>query len=303
VTHVGLIGCGNWGRYILRDLKTLGCEVSVVVHSSRGRANAEECGADRILQSVSEFSRTVEGFVVATPTVIHAATVESLLEFRRPIFVEKPLATDLAAARRLAENAGDRLFVMDKWRYHPGIEALRDLARSDELGPLQSIRTMRVCWENPHADVDAVWILMPHELAIVLEILGYIPDPVWAVAEQSQSEMTGLLGVLGTAPQVVVEVSTRLVASFRAVWLSFRDGGASLRDAYSPHIEIRRAAHGAARSDDPQDNRAISSELPLLRELRTFVSYLEGGPPPKSDAGESVRIVEVITKLRQLATA
>jgi predicted dehydrogenase len=161
---------------------------------------------------------------------------------------------------------------------------------------------MRTCWENPHPDVDAVWILMPHELAIVLEIVGYIPDPVSAVSEHSQSEMTGLLGVLGTAPHVVVEVSTRFVGSFRAVWLNFRDGGASLRDAYSPHIEIRRT-HGAAQSDDPQDSRAISSELPLLRELRTFVRYLEGGPPPKSDARESVRIVEVITKLRQLATA
>jgi hypothetical protein len=41
--------------------------------------------------------------------------------------------------------------------------------------------------------------------------------------------------------------------------------------------------------------------MPLLVELRAFVGYLEGGPPPRSLAAEGVRIVEVIEQLRRLA--
>src|SRR5580693_3506679 len=117
--HIGLVGCGNWGRYILRDLKGLGCRVTVVAVSPQTRQNAE-FAADHILDSVEEFGAGVDGFVVATPTSLHAETVTALLRFRRPIFCEKPLANNLDAARLLVQTGGDRIFVMDKWRYHPG---------------------------------------------------------------------------------------------------------------------------------------------------------------------------------------
>src|SRR5271167_2534302 len=63
--HIGLVGCGNWGRYILRDLKGLGCRVTVVAVSPQTRQNAEKFGADHIQDSVEEFAAGVDGFVVA----------------------------------------------------------------------------------------------------------------------------------------------------------------------------------------------------------------------------------------------
>ena len=49
------------------------------------------------------------------------------------------------------------------------------------------------------------------------------------------------------------------------------------------------------------ERRPISSEFPLLRELRAFVEHLEGGPPPKSSAAEGVAEVATIARLRELA--
>ncbi len=127
------MGCGAWGRYILRDLVSLGCEVPVVARSERSVANAREGGAATIVGSIEELPE-VAGVVVATPTSSHAEVVEEALGLGVPVYVEKPLTDDAAAAERLAAQAPDRLFVMDKWRYHPGVEALAELARSDELG-------------------------------------------------------------------------------------------------------------------------------------------------------------------------
>ncbi len=182
ITHIGLAGCGNWGRFILRDLKSLGCRVTVAARSTRSRAFAAEFGADHVVPSIGELPSGADGFVVATPTAFHHEAVSALLAFGRPVFVEKPLTNDLDSARDLESRATGRIFVMDKWRYHPGVEALRDLARSQELGPVRYIQTLRLGWSNPH-EVDASWILLPHDLAITLEILGYIPDPVSAFAE------------------------------------------------------------------------------------------------------------------------
>ena len=96
----------------------------------RARAAAE------IVGSVDELPE-VEGIVVATPTSTHAEVVEEALGLGVPVFVEKPLTDDAAAAERLASAAEDRLFVMDKWRYHSGgalvvrrIAELRSLAAS-----------------------------------------------------------------------------------------------------------------------------------------------------------------------------
>lgn len=298
--HIGLLGCGNWGHHILRDLKRLGCEVTVVDPAEQGRARAAEIGADRILDSLGGLPE-MDGFVVATPTALHAETVAALLESGRPIFVEKPFTNAPASARDLARRAGERIFVMHKWRYHPGVEALRDLARSQELGPVVSVRTFRLGWASTHVDVDASWILMPHDLSIALEILGYVPDPVFASAEYFNGELTGLLGILGDCPRFVAEVSARHATPVRSISVGFRDGTAVLEDSYSQCIQVRRALSARAEPGDPLEARAIPVAMPLERELRAFLEHLEGGPPPKTCADEAVRIVEVISQLRRLA--
>ena len=300
ITHIGLAGCGNWGRFILRDLKSLGCRVTVAARSTRSRAFAAEFGADHVVPSIGELPSGADGFVVATPTALHHEAVAALVAFGRPVFVEKPLTNDLDSARDLESRAPGRIFVMDKWRYHPGVEALRDLARSKELGPVRYIQTLRLGWSNPH-EVDAGWILLPHDLAITLEILGYIPDPVSAFAEYQSSCLSGLSGVLGRDPAVSVEVSAARASTLRRISVCFERGAAVLEDSYSPEIRIRRLIHSSARKDDPEESRPLATELPLFRELRAFVDYLRGGSPPRSSAADAVRIVEVISGLRRLA--
>jgi hypothetical protein len=61
-------------------------------------------------------------------TTWHADVIRRLAPRGIPIFVEKPMTPDAEEARRLAATLPGRLFVTDKWRYHPGIEALRDIA-------------------------------------------------------------------------------------------------------------------------------------------------------------------------------
>jgi len=125
-----------------------------------------------------------------------------------PVYVEKPLSDAPAAARRLAEAAPDRLVVMHKWRYHPGIEALAAIARSGELGAVVGVRSTRVGWGNPHGDVIAIWMLAPHDISIALEILGHSPEPRDAVAERIGSTVTGVTALLGTDPWLALDVST-----------------------------------------------------------------------------------------------
>lgn len=294
--HLGLIGCGRWGRNILRDLRAIGCQVTVADPDPKARQVAEGMGA-RTCVAGSEL-REVDGYVVATPTVLHVACILEILDQGKPIFVEKPLSHDPKAARRLLSCGGD-IYVMEKWRYHPGVQALKTIAASGELGHVVGLRTTRVQWNQPHRDVDAIWVLAPHDLSIAKEVLGDVPELRASVAERFREPGEGMLAVFGNAPWFVMEVSACRPDARREIRLVCERGIASLDDALAEHITI--AAHAAL--DDPlrTERRPIGNEMPLHRELEIFIGYLNGGPPPLTPLSEGVEMVELVARMHREA--
>jgi predicted dehydrogenase len=291
------VGCGRWGRHILRDLGDLGCDVPVVARSDESRARALEGGAAAVVADVESLPE-VDGVVVATTTSTHAAVVEVALERGVPVFCEKPLTDDPAAAAKLAALAPERLFVMDKWRYHPGIAELAAIAREQRLGRVAGLTTKRIGWGNPHDDVDAVWVLAPHDLSIALEVLGALPRPVAAVASWSDGAIVGLSAVLnGDDAWHTFEVSARSPERTRRVEVHCDDGVAVLEGAWDEHVTVFRGD----RAEPEPERIETPGELPLLAQLRVFVDHLAGGPPPRSSAREGAAIVSTLEALRQLA--
>jgi predicted dehydrogenase len=297
VSRIGLVGCGSWGRHILRDLKALGCAVTVVARSPASVERARAGGADAIVAALDDLG-PVDGAVVATPTSTHVAAVEALLPRGVPIFCEKPLCPDPGQARALAGAADGRLFVMDKWRYHHGIEALAAIARTGELGAVRGVVSVREQWGSPHRDVDTLWIHLPHDLAIGLEILGTLPPARAAAAETIDGAAVGLHGFLGSAPWLMVTHSSAAPLTRRIVRLVCEHGSATLNDGYDEAVLVAR---GMPRRGEEPERRPIDPEWPLLRELRAFVEHVRGGPPPRSGAHEHAEIVERLADLRALA--
>ncbi|HEX7280270.1 MAG TPA: Gfo/Idh/MocA family oxidoreductase [Solirubrobacterales bacterium] len=295
--RVALLGCGRWGQNILRDLLALGCEVPVVARSEASVERAREGNASAIVPDVDSLGE-VDGVVVSTLTTDHAQAVGEALELGVPVYVEKPLTADAASARRLAATAPDRLFVMDKWRYHPGVLELARIARSGELGTPVGIHSRRVTLGHRYPDVNTVWIHAPHDLAIALEILGEVPGPRSAVPELVGGELVGLTAILGDSPWMVLEVSAIAPAHRRELRLVCEDGVAQLDGAEAGAVVVGRAGGLNA---DSVERRPIGEEMPLLAELRAFVEHLRGGPPPRSSAADGVAIVETVERMIELA--
>jgi predicted dehydrogenase len=222
----------------------------------------------------------------------------ALLDRGAPIFVEKPFATDPQEVRRLAAAGRGRVFVMYKWRYHPGIEALAALVRGGRLGRVTAIVSHRLGWGSKHDDVEPIWVLAPHDLSIVLHVLGDLPAPRWACVERNgEGTPCGLRAQLGEAPTAFIEVSSRHPRQDRSVVVSFEAGSALLADPYVDHIAVRYGSgvreEGAARTE----TLPIATEYPLLRELRCFVQHLSGGPPPLADIAEEPALIETLAAL------
>jgi predicted dehydrogenase len=296
---VVLVGCGIWGSKILRHLADLGRAV-VVVEPDPGRADrARADGAVDVVPVDRLADVGPGGVVVASPATSHAADVDSVLGLDVPVFCEKPFTTSVADARRLARQGDGRIHVMHIWRYHPGVEALGEVARSGAIGVPLGVRSTRANWTSPRTDTDPVWTLAPHDLTLAIEILGQLPPPRAAVAEVHDGRPVGLWGLCGGGdePFLVLEASTRFADKRREVRVHGTEGVAVLPGLDADAVELA-VGHEAA----PQrSRRTFPSDEPLRRELEAWLGFLDGGPPPKSDVHEGVAVVEGVAELRRLA--
>lgn len=299
---IALVGCGNWGQNILRDLKELNCEVTVVCPTQDCMERAKRIGAKYIVENISQL-KAPAGIVIATPTSTHLDVIASLLEFAVPIFVEKPLGTDLSQAKAIAAQAGDRIFVMDKWRYHPGIEELARIANSKELGNVIGLTIKQFAWGCHHQDVDFIDILLPHTLAITYEIFGAIPKPCKSYLITRNGEPVGFHGVLGMQPWMNFNVAINSPTYAREIILECALGVAVFNESCNKEITIYLNKNAQRNCLDLAEKRTVAAEMPLLRELRVFLNYLKGGAAPKSDACLGIKMMEAIISLRKLAIA
>jgi predicted dehydrogenase len=234
----------------------------------------------------------VAGVIVATPATDHIATVRRIAALQVPIFVEKPLATSVDAAERAVALAGERLFVMEKWRYHPAVEMLGAIAHAGTFGRVNAIRTWRLGWGHSQTDVDPIWTLLPHDLSIVREIIGFLPLALSATPERMGGHVWGLTANLGP-PMTAMEVSARRPEHRRRIEVVFDTAVAVFDAARETLIEIR--------SDNGCKTVDVGDEPPLRRQLKVFLDHLEGGPPPKSSGRDGVEVVRRIRDVRRAA--
>jgi predicted dehydrogenase len=293
--RIGLVGCGAWGRTVLRDLRVLGAEVMVVARSETTRMAARDGGAVSLHSTIDELP-PADGYVIVTTTGAHAASIEALLPTGRPIFVEKPMTNDPASALSIAERAGERVFSMDKWRYHGGIEKLAEIAGSGWFGPVTHLQSWRLGWQSHDRDSDSVWHLTPHDLSIALEILGHLPAVRAAsgfIGFGVHAEATAHLQDAG-GPSVGIHVSGCHPVERRSVLLVGSRGAAQLGGSYDDRLRVRW-------KDGTTEDVPIATEMPLLKELRVFLEHLRGGPAPKSPAPEAALIVRRVAEIRAMA--
>lgn len=291
---VGLLGCGRWGSNVLRDLRSLGCEVRVADPDPAARARA--VGAVEVVADVGSMG-PCDGYVVATPASTHAAVVRAVLLLGRPVFVEKPFTTDAAEAVELAAAGAGLVSVMEKWRYHPAVGLLQELAGSGTLGPLVEVRTRRWSTFRSQADVGAEWTLLPHDLSVLDELVGPLVGVTSASSVAAGGTLRRLSGtVSGTAP-ASFDVWDAAPAPERSVVVVGQDATATWSSSdESVVVVVGRDGAAARRTPVPP------AELPLLAELREFVGHLCGGPAPRCSAEVGARTVVMVEQaLRRAA--
>lgn len=298
---IGLVGCGDWGKNIFRDLLLLGTAVYVADIAESACEYAQAHGAAGVVSQAASLPRC-DGYVVAVSVPDLCPVCCTLLARKKPIFVEKTLCRTMEDVAKLENlGGGEYLFAMHKWRYHPGIESLRTIAASDRLGPLQQIVTHRTRWESSRFGYhggDALFTFLVHDLTIVKHILGQVPQQVLAanVLECDDGFPLGCVALLQDKAHGVtisLNLQTRHCRKNSGVSIHGVKGTAELFDAYDDHVTIQTA--------DGEEKVDLDKTFPLYTELKEFVNYLAGGPKPCCDFVEAKEITQALLRILRSA--
>lgn len=187
MTRIGVAGCGYWGSKHIRVFHQIPeAKLAVVCdpradHLSRVQmmypAVATTQSYDELLES------DVEGVVIATPPNTHYDLAKRALSTGKDVLIEKPFTTNSEDARsliHLAKAKGRILMIGHTYQYHPAVEFLREYVASGEMGQLYYIDSARLNLGVFQSDVDVVWDLAPHDLSILLTIMGINPISISA---------------------------------------------------------------------------------------------------------------------------
>ena len=278
---IGLVGCGIWGRNILRELTNLGAQTYVIDPGSEARDFANQNGAHSTYSEV-EGAPTVDGFILSTPASMHAKQIEALMAYGKPIFTEKPFVLDLNDALRLQELGHDQVFVMHVWRYHPAVQKLKEMIHSHQLGELELIRTRRCNWTSPRKDVDPIWTLLPHDISIFTELTGNVPSARFATPEMCESKAVGMLAHTDAGCPCIAEVSTRYKEKVREIRVHGSKGVVVMpKDGTT--LFLYEGSHNSP-TPNPEEIH-VETDSALQLEIAAFLNYLNGGPPPRTSLG------------------
>lgn len=179
--RVAVVGAGAFGRNHVRVLNECPqAELAGVVDlvPDRASAAAAQFGCPAYGNHV-DLAGKADAAIVAVPTSAHASVGCDLMEAGLDVLVEKPIAPDREAARRLidtAERHGRILMIGHLERFNPAVMALKAIARHPLFFEIH-----RMSLFSPRSlDIDVVLDLMIHDLDIVLDLVGQPPEEVRA---------------------------------------------------------------------------------------------------------------------------
>jgi predicted dehydrogenase len=194
--RVAVIGAGVFGRHHLRVLsQSLNATLAGVVDADPERAAMAAAEHNCLtFATLGELQGNVDAAVVATPTSLHAEVGCELLESGIDVLVEKPIAADLASARRLVDTAAEHKRILQVGhleRFNPAVAALKKVTNLPLFFEIH-----RLSLFSPRSlDIDVVLDLMIHDLDIVLDLAGGVPDEIRAAGISILSDKVDIANV------------------------------------------------------------------------------------------------------------
>jgi predicted dehydrogenase len=286
--RMGVIGYGYWGPNIVRNFSAAeGAQVSMVCDMSPQTLKKVKkaypqtkltTDADALIKDPD-----VDAVAIATPIFTHYKLVKKTLEAGKCAFIEKPFTYTVAEAEELIELAEKKklkIMVDHTFLYTGAVRKIKQLVDDNVLGDLFYFDSTRVNLGLFQHDVNVVWDLAPHDIAIMDYVIG--KRPLAVVATGMEHFGRGLEDVA----YLTFFYDSNIIAHINVNWLS--------------PVKVRMTLIGGQKKMlvwndlDPDEKIKIYDKGVQVRtkegQYNLLVNYRSGDMwAPKIDTGEALK--------------
>ena len=219
--RMGVIGYGYWGPNIVRNFNSLdGSRVVAVSDLNEELLKKAQKAYPQLrvtTRSDELISATdVDVIAIVTPVFTHFELAKKALEMGKHVLVEKPFTYTTAQAEELIELAEKehlKILVDHTFLYTGAVRKIKQLIEDGTLGDLCYFDSTRVNLGLFQHDVNVVWDLAPHDLAIMDYLIKEKPT---AVVATGQAHINGLEDM----SYITIYFPNKIIAHINVNWLS-----------------------------------------------------------------------------------
>jgi predicted dehydrogenase len=316
---IGVAGYGYWGPNLVRNFMEASNSAVVAVCDLRTQRLEELQYRYPAVKATNNYSElledpSVEAIAIATPVSSHFALALQALKADKHVLVEKPLTASSEQAVQLVEEAASRkrvLMVDHTFVYTGAVRKIQELIAAGELGDIYYYDSMRVNLGLFQHDMNVLWDLAVHDLAILDYVLPSKPVAISA---------TGISHISGQPENVAYMTlffANQQIAHLHVNWLApvkVRQtliGGSEkmiVYDDIEPSEKIKIYDKGVSVSQKPEalyemlvsyrSGDMWAPKLDTTEALRTeaahFIDCIENNKQPETDGHTGLRVVRLL---------
>ena len=306
---VAVLGCGLWGRNIVRNFYNLEVLHSVCDLDEENLNKVKEQYSG--VHTTSDFNEIlnnpeITAVAVVTPSHTHFNMVKKVLDSGRHVYVEKPISTSAKEAeelKKIAEEKGLVLMVGHLLLYHPAVNRLKMLVDEGVLGDIVYAQSDRLNVNYFKNDRSVMWDLAPHDVSMMAYVIGQEPKQVISAVGCS-SEKNEIMDITHLSIEfekgAIGQITDSWITPMKHVRLLVRGTKATaiLDDTLQENkLQVFDNKKDGSITDIHIDYLEIE---PLKLECQHFVACCEKGTKARSDGDNGFSVVRILEEAEKI---
>ncbi len=306
---IAVVGCGYWGKNLVRNFYELGvlaavCDpLEVVAKKFSEQYKVPAKTWEEVLTN-----KKIRGVVLAVPAGLHAKLCCEAIMAGKDVYIEKPLSLTEEEGLKIKntlEESSQILLVGHLLQYHPAVVKIKELLRTGVLGDLKYIRSHRFNMGKIRYEENVLWSFAPHDFSVIHSIAN---SPIKKIQSHCQYLFNDNIA---DRVDVVIEFESGVHAEVCVSWVHpFKEqklvigstkGMLVFDDTLPLDQKLKIYKHNYSRNGKiistekaEAEPIVLSPEEPLKAECQHFIDCIKNRQQPRTDINEGISVVHML---------
>ena len=310
-SKVGLIGLGQWGKNIYRNLETFNV-IEKVYDKNLKNLSQSAIKKTKIADNPNELilAKNIDSIFIASPASTHKKYIIRSLLNHKNVFVEKPMCLSLDEAyeiEKITNQVNKIFFVGHLLQYHNAFNELKKNIQLGKVGNVKIIKSNRLNFGSIRNKESVLYDLTSHDISMILSITKKLPKKVEinAIFNYSNKIADSINAILYFEKDVLAIINSDWISPYKEHRFSVLGSGGSLIFDDVKDWPEKLIYNPSLVNDDkkiilkPKVAIKVKKHEPLKQEIEAFLKCVENQEVPFTNIQEALNVQIVLNMIEQ----